>query len=69
MEVSNSERPRTHICGICVIGRQHKEAATGVRERADDILQVVHTDLCGPMQTLGLSGERYFFTFIDESSG
>ena len=68
MEVSNSERPSTHICGISAIRRQHKEAATGVRERADDILQVVHIDLCCPMQTLGLSGERYFIMFSNESS-
>ena len=40
-----------------------------MRERADDILQVVHTDLCGPMQTVGLSDERYFITFIDACSG
>lgn len=51
------------------MGRQHKEAATKVRERATEILQVVHSDLCGPMQTVGLSGERYFITFIDETSG
>lgn len=69
IEVSNTEALSTHICEICAMGRQHKEAAIGVQERADDILQVIHTDLYGPMQTVGLSGERYFITFIDECSG
>jgi len=30
---------------------------------------VVHTDLCGPMQTASLPGERYFITLTKEMSG
>jgi len=30
---------------------------------------VVHLDICGPMETLSLNGERYFITFTDETSG
>ena len=70
MEVSSNEEPNTSkICGICAIGRQHKEAGTKTRDKADNILDVVHSDLCGPMQTAGLGGERYFITLIDERSG
>jgi len=69
MEVSSNEEPNTSkICGICAIGRQHKEAGTKRRDKAENILEVVHSDLCGPMQTAGLCGEMYFIPFIDESS-
>jgi len=57
------------LCGTCAVGRQHKEAATGSREKAQVLLQVVHSDICGPMQVSTITGERYFITFIDEKSG
>ena len=28
-------------------------------------MEIVHSDLCGPMQTLSLGGNMYFLTFID----
>jgi len=57
------------ICETCASGRQHKESITGSREKARELLGVVHSDICGPMQVSTLSGERYFITFIDEMSG
>ena len=69
MEVRNKAQLCTSICGICAVGRQHREAGTKRRERATKILAVVHSDLCGPMQTVGLNGERYFVSPIDEMSG
>jgi len=69
MDVTDANKPCAAICGICALGRQHKESQTKIREKADQILQAVHSDLCCPMQTLGISGERYFITFVDETSG
>ena len=69
LNVSNTERISSKICGICALGRQHKEAETKSREKAKELLQVVHTDLCGPMQTPTLNGEKYFIAFTDEMSG
>jgi hypothetical protein len=34
--------------------------------RKRDILELVHTDLCGPMQTRSLGGAYYFLLFIDD---
>lgn len=31
-------------------------------------LQLVYTDVCGPMQTQSFRGSRYFITFIDDYS-
>lgn len=69
MKVTDPEQPSPTICGTCALGRQHKETVRGQREKAGEILEVVHSDLCGPMQTIGLNGERSFISFIDETSG
>ena len=69
MRVANENVPSTKICAVCALGGQHKEAATKEREKATKLLCVVHSDICGPMQTAGLNGERYFITFTDESTG
>ena len=31
-------------------------------------LQLVHSDICGPMQTQSIGGAKYFVTFIDDYS-
>jgi transposase InsO family protein len=31
-------------------------------------LQLVHTDICGPIEPMSLGGNRYFITFIDDFS-
>jgi transposase InsO family protein len=36
--------------------------------KSDEILQLIHSDVCGPMQEATPSGNRYFATFIDNYS-
>jgi len=67
MHISNTDAPK--VCCICVQGRQHKEALTGTREKATDLLERVHSDICGPMPAPSLNVEKYFITFIDKMSG
>ena len=69
MDILPERESEDQICDICAKGRQHKESATGTREKAQEILEVVHSDICGPMQVTTLNGQRYFITFIDEMSG
>ena len=38
------------------------------RTRATEILELIHTDLNGPHNTIGYCGEKYFVTFIDDYS-
>ena len=40
----------------------------GKSYRAKHPLEIVHSDLCGPMPTPSLSGKLYFLTFIDNFS-
>lgn len=67
--VSEPDSIASKLCGICARGSQHSEAETGTREKVTELLQAIHTDVCGPMQTLTLTGERYFVAFTDEMSG
>jgi len=69
MKNSEANTPTTKICGICAMGRHYMEGEPKEWEKANELLMVVHTDLCGPMQTASLHGERYFITFTDEMSG
>jgi len=36
--------------------------------RAEAVLDLLHTDVCGPMQTTTPSGNKYFMTVIDDFS-
>lgn len=36
--------------------------------QSNDVLELVHSDVCGPMQTQSPSGKRYVLTFIDDYS-
>ena len=37
-------------------------------ERASDILGLIHTDVCGPMNISNIGGYYYFITFTDDLS-
>ena len=36
--------------------------------RAQELLELAHTDVCGPMSTQAKGGYEYFITFIDDYS-
>jgi hypothetical protein len=33
-----------------------------------DVFEVVHSDICGPLEVLLMGGNKYFVTFVDEYS-
>jgi len=37
-------------------------------EKAKDVLELVHTDICGPFPTPSWNGQQYFISFIDDYS-
>jgi hypothetical protein len=37
-------------------------------ERAADLLEIIHTDVCGPMSVPTRGGYRYFVTLTDDLS-
>ena len=66
LSVSDCESLPT--CESCLIGKMTKSPFKGKGERASDILGLVHTDVCGPMNTSARGGFRYFIMFTDDLS-
>jgi len=62
------ERPSSNVCVSCVKGKQHKQFFRPSTNQSKELLQVVHSDLCGPMETKSNGGSRYFLSFIDDCS-
>lgn len=56
-------------CEICI---SEKQTCTpfpkGSDDRTSDLLEIVHTDVCGPMKVQSVGGKKYFVTFIDDKS-
>ena len=54
-------------CKDCLLGKQHREAIPKRAQwRASQKLELIHSDLCGPIKPSSNSGNRYFMTFTDE---
>jgi len=53
---STKGKDENKLCETCAIGRQHKEPMTGTRTKANELLDVVHSDICGPMQVGFVTG-------------
>ncbi|CAB4298917.1 unnamed protein product [Prunus armeniaca] len=55
------------VCDGCMLGKQHRDSfPLESTWRASNPLELVHTDICGPMKTESLSGNRYFLLFTDD---
>ena len=50
-------------CEPCLMGKMTKTPFSGTMERASDLLEIIHTDVCGPMSIDARGGYRYFLTF------
>ncbi|KAK9690672.1 hypothetical protein RND81_09G145600 [Saponaria officinalis] len=55
------------VCVSCIKGKQTKVKRLGAN-RATDVLELIHTDICGPFPTASWNGRRYFISFIDDYS-
>lgn len=45
-----------------------KSPFTGHGDRANELLGLIHSDVCGPMTTQARGGYSYFITFTDDLS-
>ena len=51
-------------CEPCLMGEMTKTPFSGTMERATDLLEIIHTDVCGPMSVEARDEYHYFLTFI-----
>ena len=60
---------RMPFCKSCVEGKLHRTPfPSASRKRAEVPLGLVHSGVCGPLNSKSLSGARYFLTFVDEKT-
>ena len=55
-------------CRECALGKNDKKSFPDSESRIKEILDLVHSDLCGPMTIASLGGYHYYVTFIDDYS-
>ena len=59
----------THpVCEGCMKVRQSREAFPDAEHRGRDVLELVHSDVCGPITPKSNGGNRYYLTFVDDFS-
>jgi hypothetical protein len=56
------------VCRGCVLGNFTKASFPSNDTRSIGVPDLVHTDVCGPMSRVSLSGREYYLTFIHEYS-
>jgi len=56
------------VCKGCALGKNVKKPFGSSASRSKEILELVHSDVCGPMSTKPLGGHLYHVTFIDDHS-
>ena len=55
-------------CEPCLMGKMTKTPFCGTMERANDLLEIIHTDVCGPMSVEARAEYYHFLTFTDDLS-
>ena len=50
------------------MGKMTKTPFFRTMERANDLLEIIHTDVCGPVSVDARDGYRYFLIFTDDLS-
>ena len=56
------------ICESCLEGKMTKRPFNAKGRKAQELLELVHTDVCGPMSTQAKGGYEYFITFTNDYS-
>jgi transposase InsO family protein len=64
-----SFQAHTRVCEECLVGKQQRDPFPKKSTwRASQILQLVHADICGPINPISNSKKRYIISFIDDYS-
>ncbi|GJR69678.1 retrotransposon protein, putative, ty1-copia subclass [Tanacetum coccineum] len=55
-------------CVSCMSGKMARKPYSHQVDMAEDLLGLIHTDVCSPFKTVSRQGASYFVTFIDDFS-
>ncbi|CAL2263110.1 unnamed protein product [Prunus armeniaca] len=62
-EIGNVDK----LCQGCTMGKAHRESFGKEKTwKASESLELIYSDVYGPMHIITIGGNRYFLTFIDD---
>ena len=66
--LSNLESTSNLTYEACLQGKMTRSLFIGQMVRANDVLEIIYSDICGPFSEMTRGGFYYFITFIDDLS-
>lgn len=54
-------------CEACVYGKHHRGSFKSREEKSTKCGEIIHADVCGPMEECSIGGSRYFLLLKDDS--
>lgn len=66
--INVKEEPEDSNCEICIQGKMMRLSFPKESDQKTAKLELIHTDICGPMRVTSNGGSKYFITFIDDST-
>jgi len=54
------------VCGACLEGKQTRQRSHQPATRATEPLELIHSDLCGPIDPTMYGGNNYYLFFTDD---
>lgn len=55
-------------CDVCLKGKMTRKPFPKKSSRQSDLLDIIHSDVCGPMRIPSIGDARYYVEFIDDRS-
>ena len=56
------------VCESCLEGKMTKRPFNAKSRKAEELLELMHSDVCGPISIQARGGYEYFITFTDDYS-
>lgn len=60
--------PNDLKCVTCCEGKQSRKPFLSSERKTKNLLELIHTDVCGPLTPQSIGGAKYFITFVDDYS-
>ena len=62
------KKPKNIMCKQCQLGKMTKSTFKRKTYTSNEVLKLVHTNLCGPIEVQRYKGDRYIMLFVDDYS-
>ena len=64
--IPSLKKPDVSLCKNCQIDKMGKASFKSKNYQSEDILEILHTSLCGPIGVESYGGEKFFILFVDD---